>query len=732
MNNTKVEKIKETKFIETRDMNELNISNLIAKVKNYDWSFINSFENVDSAYGCFLNIFKKMYDDCCPVKTKQRNVKFRKQWMTPALLRSCKTKDNLFKKYQTSPTTENRVKYNAYKNLFTSLKRKAEKNYLSNKLEQAKNNLKETWRIIKDVINKKTTDFSFPDSFKYENTIIKDPGEIGNKFNEFFVTIGPKLDAKIDPPQVEFQTYLRRDISDSFYIKPTTPEEIMNIIHVCKNKQSSGWDDIPMTIIKYVGPHIAAPFAHICNLSFSSGLFPSEMKTAKVTPVYKGDSRDEFSNYRPISLLPNFSKILEKIMFNRLSEFLNKHEILYEQQYGFRQNFSTDLALLELSDKIAESIDAKKYTIGIFVDLSKAFDTLNHGILLQKLFRYGIRGIANNWFQNYLHERQQYVMFNNVTSTKCKITTGVPQGSILGPLLFLLYINDICRSSEILKFILYADDTNIFYSCESLDQLCEVVNRELHGVMQWFRANRLSVNLKKTNFVIFGSSGRTKKIDKCEIFLDNIKILRTEKAKFLGVIIDENLSWKNHITYIKGKISKNIGIINRLKYRVSEGILLSLYDTLVLPYLNYCNIVWANNKTTRLQPLVLLQKRAMRLITTSAHNAHTIPLFSKLNRLTLVDMNKLLIATFMFRSHTKSLPNIFSGYFCSNASIHGHFTRNSSKLHISHARTDVRRFQIRIYGPKLWNSIDPAIINKSFNWRAFKHRYKKYLLSQYK
>ena len=246
---------------------------------------------------------------------------------------------------------------------------------------------------------------------KIGTTIIKDPGEIGNKFNEFFVTIGPKLDAKIDPPQVEFQIYLRGDISDSFYIKPTTPEEIMNIIHACKGKRSSGWDDIPMTIIKYVGPHIAAPFAHICNLSFSSGLFPSEMKTAKVTPVYKGDARDEFSNYRPISLLPNFSKILEKIMFNRLNEFLNKHEILYEQQYGFRQNFSTDLALLELSDKIAESFDEKKYTIGIFVDLSKAFDTLNHGILFQKLFKYGIRGIANNWFKNYLKERQQYYYY---------------------------------------------------------------------------------------------------------------------------------------------------------------------------------------------------------------------------------------------------------------------------------------------------------------------------------
>ena len=232
--------------------------------------------------------------------------------------------------------------------------------------------------------------------------------------------------------------------------------------------------------------------------------------------------------------------------------------------------FSTDLALLELSDKIAESIDEKKYTIGIFVDLSKAFDTLNHDILLQNFSRYGIRGIANNWFQKYLRERQQYVMFINVASIKCEITTAVLQGSILDPLLFLLYINDIYRSSEILKFILYADDTNIFYSCEILDQLSEVVNWELRGVMQWFRANRLSVNLKKTNFVVFGSSGRTRKNDKCELFLDNIKILRTEKAKFLGVIIHDNLSWKNHITYIKGKISKNIEIINRLKYRVSE------------------------------------------------------------------------------------------------------------------------------------------------------------------
>ena len=299
-------------------------------------------------------------------------------------------------------------------------------------------------------------------------------------------------------------------------------------------------------------------------------------------------------------------------------------------QYGFRQKLSTDFALIELSDKIAEAIDKKKFMIGIFVDLSKAFDTLNHNILLQKLSSYGIRGLANRWFQSYLQDREQYVNFKNVLSSKSKIITGVPQGSILGPLLFLLYINDIlCKSSELLRFILYADDTNIFYCDNNIEHLCEIVNRELQGVMQWFKANRLSVNLKKTNFVIFGTSAKIRTSKACEIYLDNIKIMRSKTAKFLGVLIDENLSWKNHINYIKAKIAKNVGIIRRLKYLLPESTLNTLYNTLVLPYLNYCNIIWASNKPTRLQPLLLLQKRAVRSITRGSYNAHSLPLFFK-------------------------------------------------------------------------------------------------------
>ena len=238
-------------------------------------------------------------------------------------MKSTKTKDKLHKRYQKCPSTETKRDYCAYKNILTTLKRKAEKNYLATKSEQANGNLKETWKIIKDVIDEKT-DSLITDSFNFENKMITSPEDISNKFNDFFVTVGSNLDAKIHPSRVNFKTFLSKNIKDSFYIEPVSSDEIIRTIDQCKSKYSSGWDDIPMAIIKSVGSHIASPHAHICNLSFLTGIFPSDMKTAKVTLIFKSDARDEFSNYHPISLLPNFSKISEKLMFNRLTNFPNK------------------------------------------------------------------------------------------------------------------------------------------------------------------------------------------------------------------------------------------------------------------------------------------------------------------------------------------------------------------------------------------------------------------------
>ena len=245
------------------------------------------------------------------------------------------------------------------------------------------------------------------------------------------------------------------------------------------------------------------PLAHIVNLSISSGIFPEFLKIARVIPVFKSGDRRLMSNYRPVSVLPIFSNVFERVVYNRLISYVDRLNILTENQYGCRKDNSTSLALLDLYNKISSGIDIKEFTVGIFLDRSKAFDTIDHCILFDKLQHYGIRGVPVDWFKSYFNERQQFVVYNGISSQKIPINCGVPQGSILGPLLFLLYINDICNASDILNYVLFADDTNLFHSHKNLSFLIDQVNHELFKLSDWFAGNRLSINFEKTKVMIF-------------------------------------------------------------------------------------------------------------------------------------------------------------------------------------------------------------------------------------
>ena len=240
---------------------------------------------------------------------------------------------------------------------------------------------------------------------------------------------------------------------------------------------------------------LAPVIAKMINISFQTGIFPDKLKIAKVTPIYKGGKEDNITNYRPISILPCFSKIYERVMYNRLVEFLDHNQILTKEQFGFRKNYSPKLALTKLFDLILNNLGNNKFAISVFLDLKKAFDTLNHEILIQKLNYYGIRGKYNDWFSSYLRNRLQCTVLQNVTSNYVNITTGVPQGSTLGPLLFLIYINDIIKCSELLNFTIFADDTNITYADSNQDSLITTLNSELNKVSTWLLSNRLSLNI---------------------------------------------------------------------------------------------------------------------------------------------------------------------------------------------------------------------------------------------
>ena len=245
------------------------------------------------------------------------------------------------------------------------------------------------------------------------------------------------------------------------------------------------------------------PLTHIFNASFEQGIFPKDFKLAKVIPVYKKGDNTLCSNYRPISILSVFSKIFEKLVYNRLMAFLDKNKILYNKQFGFRQGYGTDMALLEFVNNISLAFEDKKIVLGLFLDLSKAFDSIDHDILTNKMYHHGIRGNVLNWFKSYLSDRQQYVTVDNYNSQYKSINVGVPQGSVLGPLLFLIYVNDLSSVSEILNPITFADDTNLFLTGSNIYEMSEIFNCELQKVYEWFLLNKLTINLEKNKLYGF-------------------------------------------------------------------------------------------------------------------------------------------------------------------------------------------------------------------------------------
>ena len=714
-----------------RKENTQTVMALNEELANEEWNDIFGEKDVNKAYEIFINKLIYYYNKNIPlVKNKHHNSKIKNPWITRGILRSIKTRNKLYKSYISKPSEHNLKIYKKYRNKLTDIIRTSKKTYYSQKIGTAEGDINATWKIINNLINKNKPQNKI-DNLKVDSQPenITDPTEIAHIFNSYFTNIGPDLASKINCNDKHFRAFLSRPNKKSMFLIPTNEHEILNMVESLKSKKSSGYDGINTKLLKQIILNIVSPLEYIFNLSLSTGCCPDLLKIAKVIPIYKKDDSSLVTNYRPISLLPCISKILEKIVYKRLNSFLTSNNILNPSQFGFRKKYSTDFAITKLLDKVIQSLSKKEHVIALFMDLSKAFDTIDHDILLYKLNNYGIRGIVLSWLKSYLSNRQQFVSINNVESSRLNIKCGVPQGSILGPLLFLIYINDIVNSSTVLDFVLFADDTNIVSSHTNLNELIGTINAELTKVSSWFKCNKLSLNISKTHFMHYQIAHTNLELP-CNINIDNMPLDNKDHVKFLGLTIDKHLTWNQHVNNISISIAKGMGILHKVKHYLLEHSLLMIYNTLILPYLNYCNIVWGNCHQTKLNHILLLQKKAVRICTNSTYLSHTDPLFHQLKVFKIHDINTLQIALFMFKYNKQLLPPVFNDFFSYNNSIHSYPTRSRNNIHLSNPKIVLAHKSLRHHGPDIWNSLSDDVKDITF-LNSFKRRMKELLLLQY-
>ena len=475
---------------------------------------------------------------------------------------------------------------------------------------------------------------------------------------------------------------------------------------VLKPKKSTGHDNVSTYLLKSIDEQVSTPISILINKSLETGVFPDSLKLAKVIPIYKAKARENLSNYRPISLLPSLSKLLEKIVHKRLYFFLEINKILIDNQFGFRQKHSTIDAVTKFVTETCTSLDNNESTLAVYLDLSKAFDTIDHTILLNKLEFYGIRGQALDWFSSYLYQRKQFVHYMGNDSHVETIKCGVPQGSVLGPLLFIIYTNDLPGCLNLTKSILFADDTTIYLSSNNISYLYTTMNGELLKLTDWFRANKLSLNISKTNYILFTYQNR-QVVTNIDLQLSDISIERTKYTKFLGIYIDEKLKWDEHINVMKTKISKSFFAINKVKHILPRNMLTTLYYSLIYPYLTYGIILWGAACQSHLAKLTIMQKKSVRIISGAHFRAHTETLFKDLRLLKLADLYKLHVNKYVLAFIHNLLPSSLNHLFTLSKKQHLHTTRQSTqcKLIANKTRTLASSQSILQMGPQIWNNV---------------------------
>lgn len=705
-----------------RDFNVENREKFYNCISALTFSELYSMTETNKSFDFFHDLITLFYNLCFPyIKIKIRQNKPHQNWYTKGLKKCSLHKRRLYITFKFSKTNKiiNKNNYKTYTALFKRCLSKAQQIHNTNYIKNSNNKCKATWTTIKESSTFKPFDNGIK-AIYHNNHLQTDPKKIVKTFNNYFIDISVNLQHRA--------TNTTKDTSinsHTIFLLPTSPLEIFKIIMELKNNKSVGYDEIDTKSLKSCAKHICQPLSYIINLAFEQGCFPEKLKKSIVKPLHKKGDKCDTNNYRPITLIPILSKIIEKALNTRILNFFNKHHILRPEQFGFRKNSSTTLATFNLVKNITHNLSKKISIATIFLDMSKAYDSVVHELLLEKLEKYGIRGNAYDLIKSYLQNRQQRTEIARVETyhnQPIKITykspfrknhsSAIPQGSIIGPLLFLAYINDLPLSTTS-QCILFADDTTLIVTAKDRVALKNKIIESLNEITLWLKNNNLMLNTSKTKIINFHTN-KTKS-DNMIIKYNNKNIDTVNHTKFLGIIIDQNLNWKEHIENICTKLDRFIFALRRIRQTVSAQAAWCAYHGYVASVLSYGLTIWGNSShATR---AFKIQKKCIRAVCNVHWMDSCKPLFKN---------NKILTLPCIYIRDICLLTHRYPEYFNKKSDNINRPTRYPNKLVAPHYSLRLCQKNVYYMAVKIYNKLPDSA--KQLTYNELKNKLTRWLL----
>ena len=694
----------------------------------WDTAFV--FDDIDDIVHSWEVIFNSILDSHCPWRVKRVKQDTQAPWMTKKVMKQLHTRDHLLKMARLSDDSDDWSKYRAARNYAVSMIRSAKRDFYATSFHDNKNNPRAIWKSIKTLTgaNRNTDAIKKLD---VDGRVIEESSEMSEQFNCYFSSIADKLRNQLCHVNYDLSKLInfvasRKDPDVSFLVPAITSAQVSAIMMKISSHKATGIDGISARLLRIGMPAIAPCIARLINLSMSTGKFPTRWKTAKVTPLFKGGALSDPSNYRPISVLPVLSKIIELHMYNSLYAFLTEQNLIYSRQSGFRKHHSTETALIKIVDELFFNLDRNKVSGLVLVDYAKAFNMVDHELLLKKLEVYGVKNQELNWCQSYLSDRKQVVCLDGNKSSVAFMRHGVPQGSILGPLFFILFINDLpLHVSGTID--LYADDTTISASADvnNIPSLQSSLKTSFGEIQQWAMANKLPLNESKTKVLTVTGKRLAPRIQQhASVILGTSQkaLANVDCVSLLGLNIDSTLSFNAHADKVCKKLALRIAILRKIRTYLPLPQRIQYYNSIISPVMSYVSAIWSNCDKELLYRVFKLQKRAARVILYAERMAPSVELFNRLKWIPFYEKCKIDKASIMFKRIHGALPSYLNEHIPINNSRHSRTTRysNFNVLCPRYNRETEGGRTFLVTGTKIWNEI-PLRIRMADSIRCFKH-----------